>query len=42
MKRNKFYEFLKNGIFRKLTTDFENRTKRQAEFKECVVLDVDY
>ena len=30
----------KNRIFRKLTTDFENRTKRQAETKACVVLDV--
>ena len=26
----------------KLTTDFENRTKRQAETKACVFLDVDY
>ena len=35
-----FYEFLKNHIFQKLTTDFENRTKRHAETKPSVFLDV--
>ena len=38
LKRMNFYEFLKNDIFRKLT---ENRTKRQADTKECVFLNVD-
>ena len=37
-----FTIFLKNHIFWKLTKDFENRTKRQAETKECVYLDVDW
>ena len=32
-----FYESLKNHSFRKLTTDFENRTKCQVETKPCVV-----
>ena len=42
LKRNIFYEFLKNLIFLKLTTDFDNRTKRHAETKECVFLDMDH
>ena len=37
-----FYEFLKSLIFQKLTTDFETRTKRQAETKACVCLDIDH
>ena len=37
-----FYDFLKNCNFRKLTTDFENRTKFQTETKACVFLDVDH
>ena len=37
-----FYEFLNNHIFQKLTTDFENCTKRQAKTKACVVLDIDH
>ena len=41
LKRQNFYEFLKNPIFRKVTTDFENHTKRQAETKECIFYDVD-
>ena len=42
LKKHIFYDFLKYRIFRKLITDFENRTKRQAETKECVVLDADH
>ena len=34
------YDFLIYRIFRKLTIDFENRTKHQAETKSCVVVDV--
>ena len=41
-KKQIFYDFLKDRIFRKLTTDFENRTKHQAETKACILLDVDY
>ena len=42
-KRQNFYEFKKKKrIFRKLTTDFENHTKRQAATTECEVLDADY
>ena len=40
-KKRIFYDFLKNRNFRKLTTDIENRIKRQAETKPCVFLDVD-
>ena len=36
-----FLRFSQNHNFRKLTTDFENRTKRPAETKAYVVLDVD-
>ena len=32
-KKQIFYYFLKHHNFRKLTTDFENRTKRKAETK---------
>ena len=42
LKKQNFYNFLKNRIFRKLTTDFENRTKRQAETKPWVILDADF
>ena len=42
LKKRIFYDFLKNLSFRKLTTDFENRTKRQAETKACVLLDVNH
>ena len=42
VKKRKFYDFLKNRYFQKLTIDFENRTKRPAETRSCVVLDVDY
>ena len=31
-----------NRISRKLTTDFESRTKRQAKTKACVFMDVDH
>ena len=34
--------FLKCRFFWKLITDFENRTKRQAETETCVVLDIDH
>ena len=40
LKKKNCYDFLKYRIFRKLTTDFENRTKHQAETKSCIVLDV--
>ena len=33
--------FYRQQIAYKLTTDFEYRTKRQSEIKECVFLDVD-
>ena len=42
IKKQKFYEFLKNRIFRNVTTDFENRTMRQAETKACLILDMDH
>ena len=35
-----FYEFLKIAISEKVTTDFENRAKRQAETKACAFLDM--
>ena len=41
-KKRNFYDFLKNHNFQKLTTDFENRTKRQAETEACACLDVDH
>ena len=41
-KKRICYDFLKNRYFRKLTTEFENRTKRQADTKEYVFLDVDH
>ena len=31
LRKQNFYEFFKNRIFRKMTTDFENRSMRQAE-----------
>ena len=40
VKRRIFYEFLKNPFLEKLPTDFENRTKRPAEDKDCVFSDV--
>ena len=42
LKRRNFFDFLKNRIFRKLTTDFQNRTQRPADTKACVILDVDH
>ena len=42
LKRRNFFDFLKNRIFRKLTTDFQNRTQRPANTKACVILDVDH
>ena len=33
LRKQNFYEFFKNRIFRKETTDLENRTMRQAETK---------
>ena len=29
-------------MFRKVSTDFENRTERQAETKACAFLDADH
>ena len=37
-----FLEFLKNHIFQIVTKYFENCTKREAEAKECVFMDVDH
>ena len=37
-KKQNCYGFLKNRIFRKLTEDFENCIKRQAESKACIFL----
>ena len=42
VKRKIFYEFLKNPFLQKLPTDFETRTKRPAEDKDCVFSDVDH
>ena len=39
-EKTDFYNFLKTRNFRKLNTDFENRTKRPAETKACILLDV--
>ena len=41
--RDRFFcEFIKNRIFRKLTTGLENRTKRQTDTKACVFLDLGF
>ena len=40
LRRQNFYEFLKHRLFRNVTTDFENRTRRQADNKACLFLDV--
>ena len=37
LKKQFFNDFLKSRIFRKLTTDFEYRTKCQAETKPCII-----
>ena len=37
-----FFRFSKNRNVQKLTTDFEKRTKRQAETEACVLFDVDH
>ena len=41
-RKQNFYEFLKNRIFRKLTTDFENCTRLQAETRNVLFLDVEH
>ena len=38
LRRQIFYEFLKTAISEKVTTDFENRTKRKAETKHAPFL----
>ena len=41
LRRQKFYEYLKNRLFRKVSADVENRTRRQAQTKYASFLDVD-
>ena len=38
LKKQNFYDFLKNRLFEKVTTDFENHAKRQAETKAFALL----
>ena len=40
LSRQNLFEFLKIAISAKVTTDYENRAKRQAESKVCAFLDM--